>query len=95
MLFRSIFPTDFDIPTCDPDDLDGDTGKENAMLAMDLMQGKGRPGILYSCALNAGATLYIGGKVKTLKEGFDSSLKAIQDGSVMKKVEQVRHATHE
>lgn len=91
----TIFPTDFDIPTCDPDDLDGGTGKENAMLAMDLMQGKGRPGILYSCALNAGATLYIGGKVKTLKEGFDSSLKAIQDGSVMKKVEQVRHATHE
>lgn len=91
----TIFPADFDIPTCDPDDLDGGTGQENAALAMDLIQGKGRPGILYSCALNAGATLYIGGKVKTLKEGFDCSLKAIQDGSVMKKVEQVRLATHE
>lgn len=91
----TIDPRDFGIPSCNPDDLDGGTGKENVALAMDLIQGKGRLGILYSCALNAGATLYIGGKVKSLKEGYDLSLKAIQNGSVMKKIEEVRKATHE
>ncbi|HOG68241.1 MAG TPA: bifunctional anthranilate synthase component II/anthranilate phosphoribosyltransferase, partial [Fibrobacteraceae bacterium] len=91
----TINPSDYGIPTCASSDLDGGTGKENVALAMDLIQGKGRPGILYSCALNAGATLYIGGKVKSIKEGFDRALKALQDGSVMKKIEEVRKATHE
>lgn len=85
-----IHPRDFGVPDCHPDDLDGGSSKENALLAMDLLHGKGKAGILYSCALNAGAALYISQKANTLLEAYQMALKALQDGSVVKKLEEIK-----
>ena len=67
---------------------------DNFNLALDVLNGKGRPGIKYACALNAGAALYISKKAASIKEGFDKAIKAMEDGSVLKKIEEVKVATN-
>jgi anthranilate synthase/phosphoribosyltransferase len=89
-----IDPKDFGIPSVDPEDLAGGTGVDNFNLALDVLNGKGRPGIKYACALNAGAALYISKKAASIKEGFDKAMKAMEDGSVLKKIEEVKVATN-
>lgn len=89
-----IDPKDFGVPAVDEDDLAGGTGEENFKLAMDLLNGKGRPGIKYACALNAGAALYISKKAATIKEGYDMAMKAIESGAVLKKIEEVKVASN-
>lgn len=83
----TINPHDFDIPACDEEELSGGTAKENVQLAMDLLNGKGRPAIRYACALNAAAAMYVGGLVKTLKEGYTKALAALDNGSVQVKID--------
>ncbi|MCF0225401.1 MAG: bifunctional anthranilate synthase component II/anthranilate phosphoribosyltransferase, partial [Fibrobacter sp.] len=88
-----IDPKDFGIPEIDPEDLAGGTGVDNYNLAMDLLNGKGRPGIKYACALNAGAAIYISKKADSLKEGYEKALKAIDSGIVLNKILEVKEAT--
>ena len=88
-------PKEFGVPSVDPEDLAGGTGADNFALAIDLLNGMGRPGIKYACALNAGAALYISNKAKTVKEGYDMAMKAMEDGSVLKKIEEVKNATQQ
>ena len=90
-----IDPKDFGVPSVDPEDLAGGTGAENFQLALDMLNGKGRPGIKYACALNAGAALYISNKAASLKDGFDMAMKAMENGSVLKKIEEVKFATQQ
>ncbi|MBR6317976.1 MAG: bifunctional anthranilate synthase component II/anthranilate phosphoribosyltransferase, partial [Fibrobacter sp.] len=89
-----IDPKEFGVPAVDPEDLAGGTGVDNFNLALDVLNGKGRPGIKYACALNAGAALYISKKAASIKEGFDKAIKAMEDGSVLKKIEEVKAATN-
>lgn len=89
-----IYPKDFGIPEVNESDLNGGTGAENFQLALDLLHGKGRPGIKYACAMNAGAALYISKKAASIKDGFDMAIKAIENGSVLKKIEEVKVATN-
>jgi anthranilate synthase/phosphoribosyltransferase len=88
-------PKEFGIPSVDPEDLAGGTGADNFALALDMLNGKGRPGIKYACALNAGAALYISNKAKSVKEGYDMAMRAMEDGSVLKKIEEVKFATQQ
>ncbi|HPO02058.1 MAG TPA: bifunctional anthranilate synthase component II/anthranilate phosphoribosyltransferase [Treponemataceae bacterium] len=88
-----IHPSDFNIPACTLDDLLGGDAKENVRLAMELLEGKGKSGLLHAVALNAGATVYISGKAKTLREGYERALAAVADGSASAKIEQVREAS--
>lgn len=89
-----IDPAEFGVPAVDPAELSGGNGAENVALAFDMLNGKGRPAIRYSCALNAGAALYIGGKASSIKEGYDLALNAIDSGIVLQKIEQVKAATN-
>jgi anthranilate synthase/phosphoribosyltransferase len=89
-----IDPKEFGVPAVDPEDLAGGTGVDNFNLALDVLNGNGRPGIKYACALNAGAALYISKKAASIKEGFDKAMKAMEDGSVLKKIEEVKVATN-
>ncbi len=89
----SIDPADFGISGCTMDDLLGGDSQENARLALDVLAGKGRAGIKAAVALNAAATLYVAGHAKTLKDGFDRAIAAIADGSVAKKIDEVREAS--
>lgn len=73
----------------DEKELSGGTGADNAALARDVMAGHGRSAIRAAVALNAGAVLYLSGKVPTIKAGVERALGALDDGSVQLKVDEV------
>jgi anthranilate synthase/phosphoribosyltransferase len=88
-----INPQKFGITDADEDELYGGNGVENAALAMEVLKGGGRRTIRYAVGLNAGAVLYLCGKVKTLKEGYDTALAAIDSGKTLKKLEEIQNVS--
>lgn len=85
-----INPADFGITNANEDELMGGSGKDNAALAIEVLNGKGRTAIRAAVGLNTAAVLYLGGKVRTLKEGYAAALAALDDGRALAKVEEVR-----
>lgn len=74
-----ITPEDFGFTRCDKSELVGGTPEENARITIDILKGaKGakRDAVL----LNAGASLYIGGKAETLKDGVKLAAEIIDSG---------------
>ena len=57
---------------------------------MEVLNGSGRATIKAAVGLNAGAVLYLSGKVKTLKEGYDMAVSAINSGTALRKLEQIK-----
>ena len=84
-----IDPKNFGIENMDEEELIGGNGKENAELAIEVLNGGGRPAIKAAVCLNAGAALYISGKAKTLKDGFDMAKDAIDFGKAKAKLEEI------
>lgn len=76
----TIRPEDFGFKTCSKDDLVGGTPKENAQITRDILSGKERGPKREAVLLNAGASLYIGGKADTFKEGVELAAKIIDSG---------------
>ena len=88
-----INPSKFGITDADENELYGGNGAENAELAMEVLKGGGRRTIKYAVGLNAGAVLYLSGKVKTLKEGYDLALDSIASGKALKKLEEIQNVS--
>ncbi len=86
----TLRPKDFGISPCSDGDLAGGNAEENVKLTYEMLEGKGNPGIRYSCAMNAGAALYIGKKVSSIQEGFQIAMRALENGSVKQKIEQIK-----
>ena len=79
--FRStmITPEEFGFERCTKEDLKGGTPEENAQITIDILKGaKGhkRNAVL----MNAGASLYIGGKADNMKEGIKLAGEIIDSG---------------
>ncbi len=77
-----ITPESFGLERCKKEDLKGGTPAENAQITLDILNGvKGhkRNAVL----LNAGAALYIGGKVEDMKEGVALAAELIDSGKVL------------
>ena len=75
----TIEPEDFGFEKCTKDDLKGGTPEENAKITIDILNGaKGhkRNAVL----LNAGASLYIGGKADSFKDGVKLAAEIIDSG---------------
>lgn len=89
----AIDPADFGIAGCAMGELLGGDGQANVALAREILAGGGRRGIREAVALNAAATLYISGKAATLKEGYARAVAVLGDGSVARKIEEVREAS--
>lgn len=64
-----ITPEDFGFQCCTREELKGGTPKENADITLALLKGEKGPK-RNAVLMNAGAALYIGGKVETLKDGI-------------------------
>ncbi|MBP5624590.1 MAG: anthranilate phosphoribosyltransferase [Lachnospiraceae bacterium] len=74
-----IKPEDFGFATCSKDDLKGGSPEENAKITREILAGaKGpkRDAVL----LNAGASLYIGGKADSFKAGVELAASIIDSG---------------
>ena len=64
--------------------------KQMAQLALDVLNGTGRRTIKEAVALNTGAVLYITGKTSTIKAGYEMAKTALEDGTVLAKINEVR-----
>ncbi|MBQ5498615.1 MAG: bifunctional anthranilate synthase component II/anthranilate phosphoribosyltransferase, partial [Treponema sp.] len=89
--FRYIIdPAKFGISGIDENDLAGGSGQDNASMALELLEGRGKRGVREAVALNTGALLYISGKAHTILDGYKMALDAIDSGKAKAKLEQVR-----
>ena len=78
----TITPEDFGLPRCEKSDLTGGTPQENANITLAILggeQGPKRNAVL----LNAGASLYIGGKADTMKDGIALAADLIDSGKAL------------
>lgn len=81
-----IQPEDFGFERCHKEDLVGGTASENAQITLDILKGvKGhkRNAVL----LNAGASLYIGGKANSIKEGVYLAAELIDSNKALDTLE--------
>lgn len=90
----TIDPAETGFSGCSAAELSGGTGKENAQMALELLDGGGRKSILAAVALNGGAALYIGGKAASVKEGSAMILKAFRSGAVKAELEKIIEASN-
>ena len=83
----TISPEQFGLQRCLKDELVGGTPKENAQITRDVLNGK-QGGPRTAVLMNAGAGLYIGGKVDSLQAGIDLAAKLIDSGKANEKLEE-------
>lgn len=83
-----ISPEDFGFERCTKEDLKGGTPEENAKIVRDILGGqKGhkRNAVL----MNAGASLYIGGKADSMKEGIELAAEIIDSGKALETLDKL------
>ena len=88
-----IEPAKFGITNANAAELEGGSGADNAKLAMDVLNGNGRQTIKAAVGLNAGAVLYLCGKAKTLKDGYDIAVAAMTNGTALKKLQEIQNVS--
>ena len=59
-------------------------------MPLEVLNGRGRTTIKAAVGLNAGAVLYLSGKAKTLKDGYDMAVSAIESGKALRKLEEIK-----
>ncbi len=83
-----ITPEDFGFEHCRKSDLKGGTPQENAQITRDIlsgMKGHKRNAVL----MNAGASLYIGGKAESMQEGIHLAAELIDSGKAMETLQKL------
>lgn len=83
----TISPEQFGLQRCLKDELVGGTPKENTRITRDVLNGK-QGGSRTAVLMNAGAGLYIGGKVDSLQAGIDLAAELIDSGKANEKLEE-------
>lgn len=78
----TIAPEDFGIERCTKDDLKGGTPAENAEMTLAVLKGEKGPK-RNAVLLNAGASLYIGGKAESFAEGIKLAGEIIDSGKAL------------
>lgn len=75
-----ITPEEFGIKRCSLEELRGGDGKENAKITRAILSGEEKGPKRDIVLLNVGATLYVGGVAKDIKEGIKLATEAIDSG---------------
>lgn len=84
----TITPEAFGFERCTKDDLKGGTPEENAKITLAIL--KGEKGHKRNAVLmNAGASLYIGGKAESFKEGVALAAELIDSGKALETLQKV------
>ena len=83
-------PEEIGITECSMNDIIGGTPEDNVDMALELLGGGGNPTLKASVALNAGAALYVAGRVTGIQEGYRTALEALSSGSTAEKLEEIR-----
>lgn len=85
-----INPEKFGITDADESELIGGSGAENAALGLEVLNGGGRKTIRYAVCMNTAAVLYITGRARTLKDGYNMAQDALDSGKAMAKLEEIK-----
>ncbi len=83
-----ITPESFGFERCTKEELKGGTPQENAQITRDILAGAKGPK-RNAVLLNAGASLYIGGKAESFKAGVDLASSIIDSGKAAKTLEKL------
>ena len=83
-----ITPEDFGLWRCRKSDLAGGTPEENAYITRDILAGHLRDSKRDAVLLNAGASLFIGGKADTFADGVKLAGELIDSGKAIEKLNQ-------
>lgn len=84
-----VRPSDLNLEEYSLNEMVGGTAAQNAELAKDLLQGRGREALRDAVAANAGAALWTALKAPSLKEGVAMALEALESNRVKAKLEEV------
>lgn len=84
----TIKPEDFGFERCAKDELKGGTPEENAIITREILKGK-QGSKRNAVLLNAGASLYIGGKAESMKDGVALAAKLIDSGKAFETLEKL------
>lgn len=91
----TITPEQFGCAFCTKDELTGGTPAENARITRRILSGEERGAKRNAVLLNAGAALYIAGKVQTMKEGISLAAEIIDNKKAFEKLEQFIQSSNE
>ena len=83
-----LTPEDFGYERCAKSELVGGAPAENAEITKAILAGADRGPKRSAVCLNAGAALYIGGKVASIKDGVRMAEELIDSGAAMRKLEE-------
>ncbi len=83
-----ISPEDFGLQRCSKEDLKGGTPAENAEITRAILKGEKGPK-RDAVLMNAGASLYIGGKADSMAEGIKLAAELIDSGKAYETLEKV------
>ena len=89
----TLDPADFGLEWQSAKDLSGGSPTENAFITREVLQRRPGPRRDIVC-MNAALALIVGGKAKTLQEGFALAVHTIESGAAMHKLEQFIAVTH-
>jgi anthranilate synthase/phosphoribosyltransferase len=88
-----VDPAELDIAPCTLDDLRGGDARDNAELALRVLDGERSPR-RDAALLNAGAALVAAGRARDLRSGMDQAAAAVDSGAAMALVERLRAFTN-
>ena len=86
----TLSPTQFPLQPASLADLLGADREANARIVCRLLDGKDRGPKRDAVLLNAAAALFVGGRVRSLVEGWDLAANVIDDGQALAKLEQLQ-----
>lgn len=88
----TIHPDDHGYKKLSRHDLAGSEPKENARIIEAILDGGGPKGARAAIVLNAGAAIYVSGRVKSYTDGVGAATKAIDSGQAKSVLERLRRA---
>ena len=83
-----ISPEDFGFARCRKEELRGGTPAENAAITLGILKGEQGP-MRNAVLMNAGASLYIGGKAESMREGIKLAAELIDSGKALAALEKL------
>jgi anthranilate phosphoribosyltransferase len=86
-------PRAYDIPPATADELAGGTPRDNAAIITAVLRGEGNPGATNAILLNAGAAVYVSGRVDSFGDGVELAREALVSGAGYDALERLRAAT--
>lgn len=90
-----IEPEQFGFEKCEKEALVGGTPEENAAITLSILNGEERGPKRNAVLLNAGAGLYVAGKVNTLEEGVSMAAELIDSGAAKARLDEFIRMSNE